>query len=248
MKENYLSTVEIRFYEELNDFLPLSRKKVSFLHTFFGKPAVKELIEGLGVPHTEIDLILINGTSVSFDHPVKANDRIAVYPRFESLDITTVTHLRPSPLRHIRFMADVHLGKLSRYLRMVGFDTFYAKELSDEEMIERAIAEKRIILTRDLGILKNKRVTHGYFLRQIQPLEQLREVLNRFDLKKRMAPFSRCLVCNGELLPVEKKEIEALLLPETKSYFDLFFRCSLCRRIYWEGSHFTHMKRIINAL
>jgi uncharacterized protein len=248
MKENYLSAVEIRFYEELNDFLPTDRKGRAFFHPFFGKPTVKELIEGIGVPHTEIDLILINGESVPFDHHVQHNDRVAVYPRFESLDISTVTHLRSTPLRSVRFITDVHLGKLARYLRMLGFDTLYENDFSDEEIIERALREMRIILTRDLGILKNKRVTHGYFLRHTHPLQQLKEVLRRFDLQEKIAPFSRCLACNGELLSVEKKDIEASLLPETKRYYATFFQCPRCKRIYWEGSHHDRMKKIIASL
>lgn len=248
IKENYLSSVEIRFYEELNDFLLPVQKGQTFVHPFFGKPAVKELIEGIGVPHTEIDLILINGESVSFDHHVKNNDRISVYPRFESLDISTVTHLRPTPLRSIQFISDVHLGKLARYLRMLGFDTLYENDFSDEEMIERSIREKRIILTRDLGILKSKRVTHGYFLRSTHPQEQLKEVVHRFDLKEKISPFSRCLTCNEPLVSIEKKEIEKDLLPETQHSFEKFFRCPRCKRIYWEGSHHERMTKIIASL
>jgi uncharacterized protein len=248
MKEHYLGQVEIRFYEELNDFLPAPLKERAHVHAFFGKPTVKELIEGIGVPHTEIDLILINGTSVSFDHHVQPGDYISVYPRFESLDIASVTHLRPKALRTPRFVTDVHLGKLARYLRMVGFDTLYTNTFTDEEIIEKSLQEERIILTRDLGILKSKRVTHGYFLRNFKPRQQLLEVFQRFDLKEQMVPFSRCLECNDLLIAVEKQEIEAQLLPDTSRYYKTFFQCPRCKRIYWEGSHFERMKKIIESL
>lgn len=246
MKKDYLYTVEIRFYEELNDFLPHEKRKKSFNHKFFGKPTVKEVIEGLGVPHTEIDLILINGESVSFDHHVKDGDRMAVYPRYESLDISKVTRLRPCPLRELRFIADVHLGKLSRYLRMLGFDILYQADLSDEKIIEIARKEGRMILTRDLGILKSRQVTHGYFLRHTDPKEQMKEVVLRFDLKDQIHPFSRCLECNALLRAVSKEKIEKRLLPDTKKYFNTFYECPSCERLYWEGSHYERMESIID--
>ena len=248
MKEFYYASAEMRFYEELNDFLPAAKRRSAFVYSFFGKPTVKTLIEEVGVPHTEVDLILINGQSVSFKHHVKDGDRISVYPQFESLDISSVTHLRPEPLRKMKFIADVHLGRLARYLRMLGFDTTYETKISDEEIIERSVKEKRIILTRDLGILKNKRVTHGYFLRQTQPQNQLKEVVRRFDLKTQITPFSRCLECNAPLIAVEKKEIEELLQQDTKLYYEIFYRCPSCQRIFWEGSHHARMMKLIASL
>lgn len=248
MKENYLSTAEFRFYEELNDFLQKEHKGRAFVHLFFGTPTVKEVIEGLGVPHTEIDLILINGVSVTFDCHLKQDDKVSVYPRFESLDISSVTRLRPIPLREVRFMTDVHLGTLTRYLRMLGFDTFYGQHLSDQDMIAKAIVEERILLTRDIGILKNSQVTHGYFLRNTAPQKQLKELIHRFDLKGKMAPFTRCLVCNERLISVKKDEIEKSLLEDTKRYYQTFFQCPNCKRIYWEGSHHAHMQKILQTL
>jgi len=248
MKENSLSSLEIRFYAELNDFLPSSKKGRAFLHVFFGKPTVKTVIEELGVPHTEIDLILVNGESVAFDHHVKSNDKISVYPQFESLDISHVTHLRPYALRLIKFVADVHLGKLARYLRMLGFDTFYAPTQADEELIDRSVQEQRILLTRDLGILKNRRVTHGYFLRHTEPRQQLKEVVRRFDLKGRILPFTRCLDCNGSLIPIEKATIDHQLDQDTRRYYEKFFQCTGCQRIYWEGSHHERMQQLIASL
>jgi uncharacterized protein with PIN domain len=248
MKEDFLSVAKIRFYAELNDFLPALKKRQAFLYRFFGRPTVKALIEEIGVPHTEIDLILVNGESVSFNHHVKHDDHISVYPQFESLDISSITHLRPKPLRKIKFIADVHLGKLARYLRMLGFDTHYARQETDGEIIDLSVSQKRLILTRDLGILKNSRVTHGYFLRHTNPKQQLREVVDRFDLKGLIAPFTRCLDCNGRLVQVDKNEIAELLQTDTRRYFETFFRCSGCQRIYWEGSHHERMRKLISFL
>jgi len=248
LKEDYLYGASIRFYEELNDFLPSERRKRSFSYSFFGKPTVKDVIESLGVPHTEVDLILLNGESVNFDAHLCDGDRLAVYPRFESLDIQPIQRLRPEPLRETRFITDVHLGKLARYLRMLGFDTLYDSFLEDEQIIEWSVEQKRIILTRDLGILKNHRVKHGYFVRSTDPKEQAHEIVRRFDLKDKIAPFSLCMECNVVLQPVEKEAIRVQLPPETERTFDIFFQCPSCQRIYWEGSHHEKMSDFIDFI
>lgn len=215
---------------------------------FFGKPTVKDVIESLGIPHTEVDLILLNGESVSFDAHLSDGDRLSVYPRFESLDIRPLQRLRPEPLREIRFIVDVHLGKLARYLRMLGFDTLYDLALGDEQIIEKSLHEERIILTRDLGILKNSRVKHGYFVRQTKPKEQAREIVKRFDLKNKIFSFSRCLECNTPLQPLEKEAALERLPRETLRYYDAFFFCPTCEKIYWEGSHFEKMSKLIRFI
>jgi uncharacterized protein len=238
---NMKKQVRIRFYEELNDFLQPRNRKVTIDLVTNGKTTVKDLIESLGVPHTEVDLILVNGNSVAFSYVPDAGDLISVYPVFESLEIENVTRLRPKPLRNTKFILDVHLGKLTRKLRMLGFDTLYRNDYADDEIIEIALAEKRIILTRDVGILKNKLVTHGYFVKSTQPARQIEEVIGRFDLSGRIRPLSRCIECNGTIVAVSKREIDNLLQPKTKRYFDAFFRCMDCRKIYWEGSHYTKM-------
>ncbi len=176
--------VAFRFYEELNDFLPFKYRKKRFEYNIATNTSVKDAIESLGVPHTEIDLILVNSNSVDFSCNLKEGDHVSVYPKFESFDIAELTKIRSEPLRKIKFILDVHLGKLAKYLRLLGFDTLYHNNLDDPEIIEIAKTEKRIILTRDLGILKNNKVTHGYWLRSQDSKEQLKEVIQRFDLKK----------------------------------------------------------------
>ena len=239
--------VHIRFYEELNDFIPKRHRKKTIIHSLITKTSIKDMIESFGVPHTEVDLILINGQSVDFGHIPGTGDRISVYPVFESLDISNITRLRPKPLREARFIVDVHLGKLARYLRMYGFDTLYRNDFSDPGIIQIALEEKRIILTRDLGILKNKSVTHGYFVRSQKPKTQIKEVIRRFHLANNIKPLSRCIECNGNIAPVKKEEINHLLLPKTQEYFDTFFQCKECLKIYWEGSHYKKiMEKFIN--
>jgi uncharacterized protein len=237
-----------RFYEELNDFLPKEKKRVEFVHSFNGTPSIKDIIEAIGVPHVEIDLILVNSESVDFHYLLKDNDFVSVYPVFETLEISNVTHLREKPLRETKFILDVHLGKLARYLRMLGFDTTYQNDNDDQTIIRISFDENRIILTRDRGILKVKTVSHAYYIRNHNPKDQLTEVLNHFDLYQAIDPFNRCIKCNGKLERVEKEEIIELLEPLTKKYFNKFFRCNSCKTIFWEGSHFDHMKSFINTV
>jgi uncharacterized protein with PIN domain len=234
-------TINIRFYEELNDFLPKAKRKTSFSHTFTGNMTVKDVIESLGVPHTEIDLILLNGESVDFKAKPKNGDFISVYPVFESLDVSSLIKLRSEPLRQTKFILDVHLGKLAKYLRMLGFDTLYQNDYEDDKIIEISVNEKRIILTRDIGILKNGKVTHGYWVRSQKPKIQLNEVLERFDLNSQIEPLNRCIECNGQIIRADKEEISALLKPRTRKYFHEFFQCTNCRKVYWEGSHYSKM-------
>jgi uncharacterized protein with PIN domain len=243
-----MSTVRLRFYEELNDFLPAERRKVDFDHRFTGRPTVKDLVESLGVPHPEIDLILVNGQSVDFSYVVRDGDRISVYPMFETLDITPVTRLRPAPLREPRFVLDVHLGRLARYLRMLGFDTVYHNDAEDPELARVSRKEQRILLTRDVDLLKRSEVTHGAWIRSTDPLEQLKEALERFQLQGSVQAFGRCTQCNDHLEPVDKASIEHRLQPKTRRHYHEFWMCRGCGRVYWKGSHFQHMRRIIEEV
>jgi uncharacterized protein len=241
-------TITIRFYEELNDFLPKTKRKIPISHTFTGNMSVKDVIEALGVPHTEIDLIMINGESVDFKSKPKNGDFISVYPMFESFDVSSLIKLRSEPLRQTKFVLDVHLGKLAKYLRMLGFDTLYQNSFEDDEIIEISVKEKRIILTRDLGILKNNKVTHGYWIRSQKPKEQVNEVLKRFDLIHKIEPFNRCIQCNGNIVKVEKDKIADLIKPKTRKYFHEFFQCTNCKKVYWEGSHYSKMRSKIEMI
>ena len=243
-----MNEATFRFYEELNDFLPPSRRKVAFVHAFNGTPSVKDAVEALGVPHVEMDLILVDGRSVGFDHRLRGGERVAVYPVFESLDIDPVQRLRPRPLRETRFVADVHLGRLARRLRLLGFDTVWRNDLDDPEIVEIARRDRRCVLTRDLGILKTSAVERGYWLRATAPQAQLLEVLDRFDLRRSLAPFTRCSHCNGPVEAVEKAEIADRLEDRTRRYYDSFRRCETCGRIYWRGSHFRRLDAWLASL
>ena len=240
--------IEIRFYAELNDFLPPERRQRAFIHAFHGTPSVKDTIEAIGVPHTEVDVILANDRSVGFDHVLHGGERVAVYPVFERFDVSPLTRLRPAPLRDTRFVADVHLGTLARYLRLLGFDTVWERDLTDDAIVDIALAEKRIILTRDKGILKNGRVTHGYWLRHSDPTEQLDEVVKSIDLGRAIAPYTRCMECNGELRSVDRSAVaQAVPLQVFLVYRD-FKQCQSCHRVYWRGSHLRRLDKIIERV
>jgi uncharacterized protein with PIN domain len=234
-----------RFYEELNDFLPKHIRKVDFDYQFNGSPPVKDVIEAIGVPHVEVDLILINGESVDFKYILKSKDMVSVYPVFETLDITNVARLRPKPLRDTRFILDVHLGKLAKSFRLFGFDVAYRNDYDDRTIVQIALDEHRVILTRDIGLLKMKAVTHGYFIRNQNSIDQLKEVLEHFDIFNSIKPFSRCVKCNGKLKSVNKDAIIHLLKPLTIKYYNHFFQCSDCHGIFWKGSHYQRMKGFI---
>ncbi len=242
-----MNRATFRFYEELNDFLPAERRKRSFSHDFKGTPAVLDAIEALGVPHVEVDLILVNGGSVDFARRIADGDRIAVYPEFESLDIAPATRLRERPLRDPRFILDVHLGKLARHLRLLGFDCTYDNSLDDPEIVRIAAREKRCILTRDIQLLKHGGVDRGYWIRSKDPREQTVEVLDRFDLRGAARPFTRCMVCNAAVEPVDKEAVAHRLEPKTRQYHDTFSICTGCGRIYWEGSHYRRMERLVRT-
>jgi uncharacterized protein with PIN domain len=248
MEGNRKNKAAFRFYEELNDFLPKERRKKTFTHSFDGNPAVKDPIEAMGVPHTEVDLILVNGKSVGFDYHLKNGDRVSVYPVFETFDISPIVKLRGRPLRKTAFVLDVHLGRLARLLRMAGFDAKYQNDYTDRDMVQISVKENRIILTRDRGLLCIKEVQHGYWLRSTGPREQLREVVDRFDLYSMIRPFHRCMVCNGRIKPVDKESILDELKPKTKLYYDTFHQCEICEKIYWKGSHYTRMKALMDNL
>jgi hypothetical protein len=234
-----------RFYAELNDFLPEARRGVAFAHEFSGNPSVKDVIEALGVPHPEVDLILADGESVAFSWTLRDGARVAVYPVFESIDITPLSRVRPAPLRETRFVVDGHLGRLARYLRMVGFDTRWRPDARDDELARVAAEEERIVLTRDRGLLKRRNVTHGLCVRATDPTRQLAEVVARLDLSRGMAPFRRCLRCNDLLEAASREDVMEELPPRIREHHETFRRCRSCGRVYWAGTHHDRMERLI---
>ena len=243
-----LNSSTFRFYEELNDFLSPDRRKIAFDYAFKGTPSVKDTIEAIGVPHPEVDLILVDEESVGFGYLLRGGERVAVYPVFERLDIATATRLRPEPLRVPRFVLDVHLGKLARYLRLLGFDTLYERDYADADIAAISAAESRIVLTRDKGLLKRKEVIRGYWLRNTQPREQIAEVVRVLDLRRRVALFTRCMVCNQTVETVDEPDVRDALPAGLRGRFGRVARCPGCRRLYWPGSHYDRLAELVKSL
>ena len=236
----------LRFYAELNDFLPSNDRQRDLSVDFESPCPVRHLVETCGVPHTEIEIILLNGRSVDLDTPVHDGDRISVYPVCESIDVRGLLRLRDYPLRVNRFSADAHLGRLARYLRLLGFDTTFENAIADAELVARARLEKRIVLTRDVRLLMRRDVTHGCHVRPEAPLEQLNFVVERLDLRGSIRPFTRCMACNGIIEPVAKRAVAHVLLPATLANFEEFWRCSDCHQVYWKGSHYDRLKVLVD--
>jgi hypothetical protein len=236
-----------RFYGGLNDLLPRAGGR-EFTHSFLGTPSVKDRIEALGVPHTEVELVLVNGEPVDFSYLLRDGDRISVYPRFESLDLGPLGRSRPETPADCRFVLDGHLGKLARYLRMVGFDTSYRNDRHDAELARISAEERRILLTKDRGLLKRSAVVLGYFIRETRARQQLVEVLRRFDLQGRIAPFERCMLCNATLVRARPEDLAGLLPPGARGRQDSLYDCPGCGRVYWAGSHHEQMERFIEEV
>ncbi len=243
-----MASVLIRFYEELNYFLTPEHRKRRFTREFAPGASVKHLIENLGVPHTEVDLILANGDSVGFDYRLRDGDIISVYPVFESFDIGTLSRVRPKPLRELGFVLDVHLGTLATELRLLGFDTIYQNNLDDDTLAACSRREHRILLTRDRGLLKRKTVTHGYYIRSRILHRQLGEIILRFDLRSSIRPFTRCLKCNTLLEDLHKSEVKDRVPSFVYRSYKSFKQCPTCRNIYWKGSHWGHMQKHLQRI
>jgi uncharacterized protein len=236
-----MKTAWLRLYAELNDFLPPRTRQQPLAHSFAGRTSVKDAIEAQGVPHTEIDLILVNGQSVDFSYLLDDGDRVSVYPVFEAFDVQLLTRLRREPLRVVRFVLDGHLGRLAAYLRLAGFDTAYQTHCGDEDLARTSAETHRILLTRDLALLKRSRVTHGYWVRATDPRQQLVEVLRRFDLARLVTPFTRCARCNGQLQPATLAAVADRVPPRIRDTFVEFAVCRDCNGVYWKGSHHARM-------
>ena len=241
-------TVTFRFYEELNDFLAPERRRRDFTSACARAATTKHMVEALGVPHTEVELILVNGESAGFDRLLQQGDRVAVFPKFETLDVTPLLRVRDRPLRVIRFVADAHLGGLARLLRMTGFDTLYENNFHDSEIELIAMREGRIVLTRDRELLKRREITHGCYLRALKPAQQLREIFGRLDLARNAKPFTLCLHCNTPLRAIDKALVLNRVPLVVRDRLERFSTCDSCQRVFWEGSHWQRMRELVDEL
>lgn len=229
--------VQFRFYGELNDFIAPTRRDTEFAHLVGTTDTIKHVLESLGVPHTEIGHVTINGATRTLIARLAEGDRVDVFP-----------HPLPVIPKAYRFVVDGHLGRLAAYLRMLGFNTWYERAAGDAELAAISSSEQRLLLTRDVGLLKRREIDQGYCVRSDKPHQQLREVSCRFALPPHFAPFARCMDCNSPLRPVLKADIDNLLPPHTRETKNEFSQCPACGKVYWRGSHHARMAGWIEDL
>jgi uncharacterized protein with PIN domain len=241
-------TAEFRFYAELNRFLAPSCRQRSVLRQCAHDASVKHMIEAMGVPHTEVELILVDGASVDFSHRLRDGEHVSVYPAFTGIDLPPSRILRP-PLRlPVRFVADAHLGRLAKYLRMLGFDVLYRNDFHDADLVRLAVDEERVVLTRDRDLLIRREIRHGCYLHALESERQLLDVVHRFRLSDAIRPFSRCLDCNGLLRAIAKEESVHRVPEQSWHAHERFWECEDCAHVYWEGSHVARMRAKLAAL
>ena len=235
MAEGALQRVsaQFRFHGELNGFLAHDRRGVEFAHAFDGTPSVKDRIESLGVPHTEIHLVLVDGEPVGETHRLEGGESVAVYPRAPR---------RRETAQDPRFVLDVHLGRLAAFMRLLGFDSVYRNDLEDAEIVDIACEEKRVVLTRDVGLLKNGRVARGAFVHEIDPIRQLSEIVERFDLTERTKPFTRCTCCNGPIDEISAEHARERVPAGIAEVYHRFNHCPSCDQVFWAGSHCDRLR------
>ncbi len=236
-----MAFASFQFYAELNDFLPPHKRYVRIDHSFGERASIKDMIEALGIPHPEVDCIKVNGKSVDFSYIVQDEDNIHVYP-------ISAAAVKPKALSVVCFVLDIHLGKLATSLRLLGFDTLYRNDYEDEQLAYISSTEKRILLTRDKGLLMRSIVNYGYYVRSTNPQQQIVEVLRRFNLFSSVSPFKRCLRCNGLLEPVAKESIIDQFPPTFQLQNNEFHRCQNCSQIYWKGSHYKRLQQFIGQV
>lgn len=233
-----------RFHGSTRDFLPRRHQDRWLRRAFTPSPAVKDPIEAIGVPHPEVEAVQANGISVDLHYRLRDQDRIDVYSDAPA----NCQPLRPAPSRPGAFVLDVNLGALARRLRLCGFDSLYRNDFTDHQVAKLATAEQRIVLTRDRRLLHHRTIVHGYWVRATDPDAQLEEVMSRFCLLDRLRPYRRCVLCNGAIERVPKQAVMHELEPMTRRYYNDFFRCADCGKVYWRGSHVARSQRRLQAL
>lgn len=245
--ENVTISITFQIHGDLSMLLPRPLAgRQTITHTITRRASIKDVIESLGIPHPIVSELIVNDRPVSFDYILRDCDHVEVIPLTPPVDFSTPSILRPIPLTEMRFLADANVGKLASLLRMAGIDTAYENHLTDAALADIAQAERRILLTKDISLLKRKKVEFGYLVREIAPQQQLKEIIHLFNLGPEVKPFTRCMHCNGILVPVAKEQILDRLEPLTKKYYHTFHLCPGCDKIYWSGSHKEKMLQYLN--
>ncbi|MCX8057647.1 MAG: Mut7-C ubiquitin/RNAse domain-containing protein [Ignavibacteria bacterium] len=236
--------LKIKFHDELKKFL--KKKSNGFIkHIFIDQTTVKDLIEAFGIPHTEVEVILVNKESVDFNYKIKDGDKIEVFPQYKSELHKKAKRLKYKFKGKPKFVADVHLGKLVREMRKLGLDVYYNSNFDDERIVDISNSENRIIITRDLGLLKRKNVKFGIYLKSNHTKEQLKEIFSKYDLAKLINPLTLCLECGTRLKRISKEKAILKLKNHQFEKSMKFYFCTKCEKIYWQGSHYQRMLKSI---
>jgi len=238
---------KVRFHGRLNFFISKKKREQWLPYTFKDKVTIKDALESLGPPHPEFELVTMNGRGVTWTDFVEDGAEIEGYAE-RSPDFSDASLLYPPYQGRMRFILDTHLGRLAAYLRMMGYDTLYENDFPDDVIAQIANDEQRIVLTRDIGVLKRSLVTYGYYVRETNPEKRLHELNERYSLKADMKPFTLCMVCNHPIHPVAKEDIIDKIPPDSAQYYDQFHQCESCARIFWRGSHHERMQGLIDSL
>jgi len=231
-----MSSARFQFPPDLERFLRAEHRGRQFAYACARAASLKNAIEALGVPHTEVGAVLVNGEPATLQRTVREGDVVEVFPQPRAEAGVAV------------FVADAHLGALARFLRMLGFDTAHEPAISDGEIRRLAHEEHRIVLTRDRDLLKCRDVLRGHYVRALKPEAQLQEVAERYRLAERAQPFTRCLHCNLPLAPIEKATIAHRLPPQVAALHQSFTHCAGCDRVYWPGSHYARMRAALEEI
>jgi uncharacterized protein with PIN domain len=237
-----------RFYGELNDFLPTAGQKQKFCSPFKGRESVKDKVEALGIPHTEVDVIVVNGQSVGFDYILENGDDISVYPWTEAIMLPKVTRLKRLPADPSRFVADINIRDVVKTMRSLGLDVLEDPTLSAKEIIDISLKDGRIILSGSRQLLKRKRVAYGIFIRRDHREAQIQRIIKMLSLKSHCSPFTRCFLCNTNLEKVSKESVWKRIPPRTRRRCNTFARCPSCDRLYWNGTHYQKIRAKVDRI
>lgn len=244
--------IYLSFSGDTKELLRPAQERDPIVYPLTRRASIKDVLEGLGVPHTEVGRILLDGLDQSFAKIPCDGEYYRIQPLSPHEPPTVPTFLRPEPLPACAFLVDVNVGRLAGLLRMAGIDAAAAgPETETDDLLRRAADERRIVLSRNRDLLRHRILVFGRLVRSQDPDEQLAEIIHLYRLQDELRPFTRCIACNGLLAEIDKAKVIDRLLPLTKKYFDRFQECPGCGKIYWPGSHHEKMteklRRILHS-
>ncbi|MBH5333685.1 Mut7-C ubiquitin/RNAse domain-containing protein [Streptomyces pactum] len=228
--------IHISFASELHPLAAPERRRGRTVLATDGTSTLGHVVESLGVPLTEVGRLLVDGREVPVSHVPAHGERV---------EVRAVDRPQRVPGAPLRFLLDVHLGTLARRLRLLGVDAAYESEdIGDPELAARSAAQRRVLLSRDRGLLRRREIWAGGYVYSDRPDEQLRDVLGRFAPP--LAPWTRCTACNGTLAEADKDAVQDQLEHGTRRTYDVFARCTRCGRVYWRGAHHAQLEAIVD--